>query len=182
MTVLAQATVKMHTTRTEFSGTKTGVAQATQAILISPHTSLFKNYLTARGYKETPVPPVPPVPDTEVSMQAIEPRLPGKRWTANDEGACTARCKRCSQPIIWGQCDTDSRKGSPDVGRWFPLDPDMGLHGCGSGVTRVECDKQRMCYQAGIMQTAPAYVGQTMPDNEKTTNGRACKTDELMAS
>ena len=56
--------------------------------------------------------------------------LPGNRWSAADEAACTARCKRCRQPIIWGQCDTDSRKGSPDVGRWFPLDPDMGTHGC----------------------------------------------------
>lgn len=150
-----------HKPQTALTGSKTGVVQAVQPSLISPHASLFEEFLTRAGYKKSPGQPGPDgqKPDAEVSVQTLERRLPGKRWTASDEAACTAKCKRCQQPILWGQCDADSRKGSPDVGRWFPLDPDMGLHGCDTGVARVEYDKQRMCYQAGIMQTAPAYVG-----------------------
>ena len=119
----------MNTTETAFLGKKSGVAQVAQAVPNCPHVRMFEDYLRKAGSaKEMPVPPVPPVSDTEVRMQPIEPHLPGKRWTAVDELACTAKCKRCGQPIIWGQCDSDT--AGKDVGRWYPLDPDMGLHGC----------------------------------------------------
>ena len=125
-----------HNTQTALAGPKTGVVHVVQASLISPHASLFEDFLTRAGYKESLGPPGPAghKPDTKVSVQALEVRLPGMRWTASDEAACTARCKRCQQPIIWGQCDFDT--SGKDIGRWFPLDPDMGLHGCGHSLPR----------------------------------------------
>lgn len=123
-------------TETAFLGTKTGSVQAVQALLISPHVGMFQEYIKAGSNKKTLGPPGPLChePDTEVGANEVETRLPGKRWTAADEAACTARCKRCRQPIIWGQCDFDT--SGKNIGRWFPLDPDMGLHGCGHSQPR----------------------------------------------
>ena len=52
-----------------------------------------------------------------------------ERWTRADELACTARCKWCRQPIVWGQIESDT--ADPDtVGRYVPLDPELTPHVC----------------------------------------------------
>ena len=49
-------------------------------------------------------------------------------WSAEDEAACTARCRYCGQGIDWGQVTYDSADHSNR--RWVKLDPDGAPHWC----------------------------------------------------
>lgn len=59
-------------------------------------------------------------------------------WTRADELACTARCKRCKRPIVWGEV-TERLGRCNDRRRWIPLDPDLSFHAC----ERTRGDGQR---------------------------------------
>ncbi len=77
-----------------------------------------------RGSAE--IDPFPPVAETDPTVRHFEPKL-----------ECSATCKRCGQPIAWGEVseilDGRSPKGRrPGHGdqRWIALDADYHPHGC----------------------------------------------------
>lgn len=57
-----------------------------------------------------------------------------ERWSLADERRCTAKCKRCGCPIIWGEV-VETIGHVEDKRRWLPLDPDSSPHAC--NVVRV---------------------------------------------
>lgn len=69
------------------------------------------------------------------TLRGETPATRGSRWSAEDESACTARCRYCHQGIDWGQVTYDS--ADPSNRRWVKLDPDGAPHWCRREINRI---------------------------------------------
>ncbi len=112
--------------------------------------TMFHRYIERN--RRSPVPPVPPlVTAPECRFVTVKPTMasdtdadrpekrPPKGWSLADERACTARCRYCRQPVVWGEVPDHEPNGArtdwtrvATNRRWMPLDPDMFPHGCDS--------------------------------------------------
>ena len=65
------------------------------------------------------------VVEIEDGIQIVE------RWSLAEQAMCTARCKRCGGPIVWGEV-TETLGTVEGTRKWMPLDPDTSPHACGT--------------------------------------------------
>ena len=67
--------------------------------------------------ESSPTPPSKPTPTA------------GNGWLTENPDTLP-RCKRCDEPIIWGEVKIEFGKAENPNQKWMPLDPDGMPHGC----------------------------------------------------